>query len=216
MPLNHLKYNRKRNSHMRKISKNLFYASGYGSVEEVAKLIEDGADVNAISTTDSLSRPLHMASMKGRSDIAMLLIQQGADVDAQNSDGESPLFYAAEYGHANVTKILIDHGANAGLLSKYSRSALYFAASRNHPECTIMLSEIGADGGYESALTYAAEHGSTECIIEIAKKGVNIDKIKQDFPDVYENAKAIIESISLKASAKEKRDNTNDMEAIGL
>jgi ankyrin repeat protein len=36
----------------------------------------------------------------------------GADVNARNTHGDSPLDYAARFGHADVAKLLLDRGAN--------------------------------------------------------------------------------------------------------
>ncbi len=86
---------------------------------EVRFLLEQGAIVR--STTDQGGRtPLHEAALYGYVDIARLLIERGADVNAKNVRGEPPLFYAEggliagpqpTASHAEVAKLLRDHGA---------------------------------------------------------------------------------------------------------
>lgn len=55
--------------------------------------------------------PLHHASRKGYTDVVMLLIDRGADVNAENGWGETPLHEASYDGHTDAMKLLEAHGA---------------------------------------------------------------------------------------------------------
>ena len=44
--------------------------------------------------------------------MTQILLENGAEVDAKNSGGETPIGSAAQYGHTEVAKLLIDYGAN--------------------------------------------------------------------------------------------------------
>jgi ankyrin repeat protein len=56
--------------------------------------------------------PLHAAAWKDFLDVARLLIEKGAEVDARDEDGGTPLHTAAEEGSLDVARLLIEHGAN--------------------------------------------------------------------------------------------------------
>ena len=56
---------------------------------------------------------LHFAASNGHVDVAKVLIQNGADVNAvHNEVKRTALHHAAEYGHVDVAKVLIQNGAD--------------------------------------------------------------------------------------------------------
>lgn len=81
-------------------------AIGHGDMASVRKLLEAGFSVNF--TLDG-STPLHMATAKGYSNIVKLLIDHGADLLAQDKDGQTPLDIALTIKkHVKTTNILYD------------------------------------------------------------------------------------------------------------
>ncbi len=47
----------------------------------------------------------------GNEEMAKLLLSKGADVNAKDKDGKTPLRYALDYKHPNVASVLRQHGA---------------------------------------------------------------------------------------------------------
>jgi ankyrin repeat protein len=87
-----------------------------GKIKEVIKLIEEGADVNAKDDRDW--RPLDHAAYKGHDKIAELLISQGANVNAHETERGTALHKAAEAPftskrHTAIVELLINKGADA-------------------------------------------------------------------------------------------------------
>ena len=58
----------------------------------------------------------------------MLLVEAGADVNAQNKDGRTPLMLTAQHATDHqVMKLLLDVGADPKIKNKLGHNALYYA-----------------------------------------------------------------------------------------
>tara|TARA_Y100001934_G_C11739961_1_gene489831 strand:- start:23 stop:517 length:495 start_codon:yes stop_codon:yes gene_type:complete len=82
-----------------------------GDIEAVKQHLAAGTDVNANSGI-TRATPLHFSRTK---EIAELLISKGADVNAKNADGWTPLFVAAMLGpdyKNKIVELLIAAGAD--------------------------------------------------------------------------------------------------------
>ena len=64
----------------------------------------------------------------GNRDIAALLLDKGADVNARDSVGNTPLHDACRGGHCGVAALLIARGANVNTEDDYSNTALHETA----------------------------------------------------------------------------------------
>src|SRR5690606_24868081 len=56
--------------------------------------------------------PLMGATFKGHLAIAQMLIDHGANLDAQHANGGTALMFAAMFGRNDLVKYLLDRGAN--------------------------------------------------------------------------------------------------------
>ena len=70
-------------------------------------------DRDAAEHVERVEAPLHDASAGGYYDIARVLLQRGAKVDAIDNDGDSPLHLASNVGHAHVVDLLLNHAGEA-------------------------------------------------------------------------------------------------------
>jgi len=69
----------------------LLFAARQGYTDTVKTLLDGGADINQVSAGDKTS-PLLMSIINGHFDLAMLLLERGADPKAAAFNGASPLF----------------------------------------------------------------------------------------------------------------------------
>jgi len=88
-----------------------------GKVDKVKKLIEGGADVNALSEADQTA--LHFAcrdrdKIENVVDLVNFLIDKGANVNAGTISESTPLIIAAN-GSLDLVKILVEAGADVNL-----------------------------------------------------------------------------------------------------
>ncbi|XP_071482918.1 ankyrin repeat and KH domain-containing protein mask-like, partial [Diadema antillarum] len=105
--------------------------------------------------------PLMEAASAGHVDLVKLLLEYGADTNAQSSAGNTPLMYACNGGHEEIVKLLLDQGANIEDHNENGHTPLMEAASSGHVNIAKILLEKGAginthsNEFKESALTLA-------------------------------------------------------------
>ena len=64
---------------------------------------------------DSQGRtPLHEAAGAEEHELVKVLLDHGADIEAQDNYGETPLHLAAGNNATEATKVLLEHGAETG------------------------------------------------------------------------------------------------------
>ena len=89
---------------------NEYRGPGGGAV--VRALVDGGGEVNANAGAKQCSA-LHMAARRGSTEIAAALLDCGADIDARDSLGDTPLRRAVNCDKVAVAALLIESGANA-------------------------------------------------------------------------------------------------------
>lgn len=82
---------------------------------------------------------------KRRTEIAKLLLEQRADVNAKQSDGDTALIRAAASGNAPLVRLLIDQGAEVNAKGSEGKTPLMWALKRGDMELVAILLEKGAD-----------------------------------------------------------------------
>lgn len=90
--------------------------------------------------TDSLFR----AVIEGNTDMVKSLASApGADVNATNERGSTPLLEAARFGHDDICRVLIAAGANLKVKDNDGKTALMLALQNNHDDVVRVLKEAG-------------------------------------------------------------------------
>lgn len=87
----------------------LLYCSGKGDRNGVLQELENGVEPN-LGDYDKRTA-LHLASCEGCTEIVVLLLEKGADVNSLDRWGRTPLSDARSFGHGKICKILEAHGA---------------------------------------------------------------------------------------------------------
>ena len=83
----------------------------------VKLLLKKGANPNLPNNTSSKSTPLMIASNYNLVEIAKYLIENGADINQQDKNGDPAIHWSAYLGKVEFTKLLLDYGAKTNLKS---------------------------------------------------------------------------------------------------
>ncbi|HEU19202.1 MAG TPA: peptidase C14 [Deltaproteobacteria bacterium] len=89
----------------------LAHAAYYCKPESVRYLVGKGADIEAVGVMMGGNRPLHLAAREDCVEAVKILLDAGADINAQSLYG-SALAWAARNGNIKTVKYLIERGAD--------------------------------------------------------------------------------------------------------
>ena len=120
-------------------------AAEQGDLERVRSLLAANPAALNDTTWTAARTPLHAAIRGQRPEVARLLIERGADVNARDRDGVSVLSTAALLGQTEIATLLIDRGADLREdVDRRGLGPLHMAASRGHAEVVSLLLARGA------------------------------------------------------------------------
>jgi ankyrin repeat protein len=120
-------------------------AAAFGHFAIVKYLFEKkGADLTAVATNGTGYNALTGAVAGGREEIAIWLLENGADANYRYGPGYTPLLTAAANGHLNIVKDLLVHGADIHAKANDGKSAITIADERKHSDVAEFLRSKGA------------------------------------------------------------------------
>ncbi|KAI1561721.1 fibronectin type 3 and ankyrin repeat domain protein 1, partial [Pyrenophora tritici-repentis] len=99
---------------------------------------------NLEKSLDSMPMPLYYVAMLGFSTITRLLLDKGADVNAQGGGYGNALQAASAGGHEQVVKTLLDKGADVNAQGGYYGNVLQAASLGGHEQVVKTLLDAGA------------------------------------------------------------------------
>lgn len=168
----------------------LMWAVAQKHAAAARELIARGADVNARSTTNKWERQnsaeprekwlplgglsvIEFAARQGCVDCIPVLLQAGAEINAVDQDGITPLLSAMINGHYDVANVLIEKGANPDIADRTGRTPLYSAVDDHTMPASNRPSPKEIDN----------EVSSLDVVKALITKGANINaQLKQQQP----------------------------------
>jgi ankyrin repeat protein len=133
--------------HLNSFSPDGFTALGlatfFGNFQVVKQLLDKGANPNTASNNSFKVAPIHSACAISAVDLAELLINHGANVNAKQMNGVTPLHSAAHIGQTKLAKLLIDHGADIHAKTDNGQTPLLMAMEKNFQEMAELLIKHG-------------------------------------------------------------------------
>ena len=133
----------------------------------VRLLLEFGTDIERRDGTGctALLRAAHLSSDE---EVALLLIERGADVNARMSDGQAPLHLASRAGNLKTVQALLDKGADIQAKDRLGRTAITGAIQGKHAEVVRKLIDNASMKEGLTSMEYAKRYG-TPVLMQLLK-----------------------------------------------
>jgi ankyrin repeat protein len=119
------------------------------------------------------------ATVRGYTEIARILVENGVDVNKPTARGSTYLGDAALKGQKGMVQLLLDHGASIALRNKWGGTALHDAALGGSAEVIDLFLDRGAEIDVRNLdmgatpLMLAASVGRREAVLALLKRGAN-------------------------------------------
>ena len=156
---------------------------------KIEQLLQSGVDINTQHPTSGTTVLMIASSYYYYDDMVEFLIQKGAKLDLQDSEGKTALLWAASNSLPNA-KILVANGAKVNIaandgMTPFLQATLGVSSGKVSIELCDLLRKKGANinaalskqsaKGW-TALHYAAVNGDVELVKYLVKYGANVNK----------------------------------------
>jgi len=101
----------------------IVFAAKCGSLDVCRVLIESGASVDKEIEPRSRTALVY-AILEGHNEVAEFLIKAGADIEREDSTGDTPIIWAVRRNRVRLVSLLLDRGANPNHENEFGMSAI--------------------------------------------------------------------------------------------
>ena len=147
------------------------------NISSAQKLIQRGADIDEPGgVSDWEKTALIEASFRGDINMVKMLFDAGADLDAQDTYGDTALMACAGFGQVDIANLLVKAGANVDAQKPNETTALMIASRIGDLEIVKLLLEAKANpnlgyGSGPTALDLAKREGHLKIIEKLQEAG---------------------------------------------
>ena len=152
-----------------------------------ASLLGDCTQVRSFLATEAgfqreeIATALQWAAQAGHTEVAALLLDYGAPIDAGDTSNTTPLMYAAHYGRGAMMSLLLERGADPNVISHSGGTALMASVASGicrKGEAVKLLLDYGAEADIRSRsgwtpLMFSCLWGDTEVVALLLLRGAD-------------------------------------------
>jgi ankyrin repeat protein len=132
----------------------LFAAAADGDLAAARRALRDKADLEARNA--DRQTPLIVATKAKQTEVAVLLLEAGADPDAKDKISDSAFLYAGAEGYNEILRATLRHGANVKSTNRFGGTALIPASEHGHTETVRILINAGVPLDHVNDLGWTA------------------------------------------------------------
>lgn len=137
-------------------------AAAYGDLGTVREFIETNPRLLHQKSRGTEATSLFSAVQGNQIAVATYMIEQGANTEALDRQGNNALFYAAMFGYEDMVRFLVDKGLHPNSRLWHGDSLIHRLAARGNPHGMIeFLVELGADPNARNGHGIRAMHVAT-------------------------------------------------------
>jgi ankyrin repeat protein len=155
-----------------------------GKREAAVAMIADGADVNELAVDGTTA--LHWAVYSKDIELVEMLLDEGADPNARNDYGASPMTVASEHGNYDIMKALVAADGDIESANSEGQTLLMAVARTGNTETAELLLDKGArvnaseSWGGQTALMWAASQHQPAMIRLLLEHGAEVNSRSKD------------------------------------
>lgn len=152
--------------------------------ETLRALVNSGAEIDMLMTMDETA--VHIAAAIGSHDGIAALIELGADAEARNLSGHTPLYTAVTRNHPHIVRYLFEqHGSLVTRHDTTGQTPLHEAARQGNVTTVRLLLACGADidardnSGYTPVMAAAAA-GNEAAVTLLLRMGAGVSAVSSE------------------------------------
>ena len=163
----------------------LCYAAINGHNELCQLLLKHGANPNISIGANPI---LLVVAEGGNLEIVKVLLKNGAEIDATDSENQTALLRASENGHKAVVAHLLENGADSHHVNVHGLTSIHYAASDGFTEIVQLLIDSGADLKRPSPRSWTPLHmcyDHPETTHLLLKNGADVNSVENGCTPLY-------------------------------